>query len=158
MYSFRITKYNPCFRNEKGIYTQTEEWTSISDIGKIIFGKEFTMEAYLDIEQKYIQSVQLFIDEMKINDLKVSGLEIYEENDVFISEGMKVNRHQALLIIQKMLREELWCKLKQIGFEIHVGYDYYMYIVTKVKPQKTTIEKINQFGLFVEEVESPYLT
>ncbi|PFH81986.1 hypothetical protein [Bacillus sp. AFS088145] len=158
MYSFRITKYNPCFRNENDIYTRTEEWTSISDIGKILSGEEFTKKEYLEIERKYIQSVELCIDEMKANDLIVKGLEIYDENDLNISEGMKVNRQQALLIIQKMLREEMWCKLIQTGFEIHVGYDYYMYIVTKVKPQETTIDKIYQIGLFVEDVKSPYLT
>ncbi|MDX8362433.1 hypothetical protein [Cytobacillus sp. IB215316] len=33
-YQFRITKYNPAFRNCEGHYTKTDEWTSAYDIGK----------------------------------------------------------------------------------------------------------------------------
>lgn len=33
MQYFRITKYNPQFRNKQGEY-KNEEWTSVYDIGK----------------------------------------------------------------------------------------------------------------------------
>ncbi len=38
MKRYRISKYNPTFRTEEGIY-EKEEWTSYYDIGKIIAGK-----------------------------------------------------------------------------------------------------------------------
>ena len=38
MYGWRITKYNPAFRDERGAYLK-DEWTSVSDVGKS-FGDE----------------------------------------------------------------------------------------------------------------------
>jgi hypothetical protein len=34
MYKYRITKYNPIYRDPEGKYT-IEDWTAISDIGKV---------------------------------------------------------------------------------------------------------------------------
>jgi hypothetical protein len=40
MYQYRITKYNPVFRDEKGRCT-SEEWTSFGDVGEIVSVKEY---------------------------------------------------------------------------------------------------------------------
>lgn len=56
MKCWRITKYNPKFRNELGHY-QKKEWTSVSDIGKIFEGKQLTVEEYLNTENLYINSI-----------------------------------------------------------------------------------------------------
>ena len=43
-YQWRVTKYNPKFRDEFGHYTLIEEWTCPSQIGKTINGKKFTLD------------------------------------------------------------------------------------------------------------------
>ena len=49
MMHYRISKYNPKFRDEDGFYTR-KEWTSISDIGESFDGSEVTIHEYLEIE------------------------------------------------------------------------------------------------------------
>lgn len=51
MMNYRISKYNPKYRDEHGIYTR-DEWTSISDVGEYFNGYEVTMEEYLDTENR----------------------------------------------------------------------------------------------------------
>ncbi len=53
MMNFRISKYNPVFRDEYGCYTK-EEWTSISDVDKEICGVKLSLGGYLNIENKKI--------------------------------------------------------------------------------------------------------
>ena len=48
MYSWRIAKYNPKYRNNKGAFVKNE-WTSFSDIDKIFNGKKLTLENYIKI-------------------------------------------------------------------------------------------------------------
>jgi hypothetical protein len=45
MYAWRITKYNPAFRDERGAYLQ-DEWTGISDIEAVYDGEALTYAAY----------------------------------------------------------------------------------------------------------------
>jgi hypothetical protein len=60
-------------------------------------------------------------------------------------------------VCRLVLREILWCKLEsENGFYIHFGYDYYMYIGGPA-PSENSIAYGRQQGLFVEEMESPYL-
>jgi len=61
-------------------------------------------------------------------------------------------------VCRLVLREILWCKLESTnGFYIHFGYDYYMYVGSPVSSQRA-IDYGKQNGLYVEEMESPYLT
>lgn len=54
MYKYRISKYNPQYRNEEGCYTKNE-WTSYSDIGTIYEGRKFTKEEYLYVEKNIVK-------------------------------------------------------------------------------------------------------
>ncbi len=60
-----ITKYNPIYRNELGHYLK-DEWTSISDIGTIYNGIEFTFDEYVKVENLYVKSNFLTLDYLKI--------------------------------------------------------------------------------------------
>ena len=51
-----IVKYSSENYGENGVYTK-DEWTSRSDIGTVYEGKTFTLEKYLDVEQRYINVV-----------------------------------------------------------------------------------------------------
>ena len=56
-----IVKYSSENYGENGVYTK-DEWTSRSDIGTVYEGKTFTLEKYLDVEQRYINVVLSIMD------------------------------------------------------------------------------------------------
>ncbi|MDC4204578.1 MAG: hypothetical protein MPW14_07475 [Candidatus Manganitrophus sp.] len=74
MKQFRITKYNPKYRDALGVYTK-KEWTSYSDIGKNV-----TKEEYETIETAYIETAIGFLKEQEIVELRVVGLEDHGKN------------------------------------------------------------------------------
>jgi hypothetical protein len=168
VFYWRITKYNPLYRDENDHYLK-DEWTSFSDIDDV----NLTSEKYLFTENAYVNAVNCFISEMGITSLEVSDLEKYNLTDLdkkkleLFSEEM-INVYNSIRnrdvinikmvdnICKLALRETLWCKLKyEHGFVVHFGFDYYMYIGCSLKCEKA-IEKVNKSGLFVEPCESPY--
>jgi hypothetical protein len=68
--SYRITKYNPDKRNEKGHY-KVEEWTSISDIGKEFNETKFTYQDYISMEDKYITAFKSFANITRSRSLRL---------------------------------------------------------------------------------------
>lgn len=168
MICYRITKYNPKYRNTEGHYL-CDDWTSVADIGEIYNGKEITTSDYLLTEDKYFQAVKYFMDEMKLTELKIKGLERYDfasgldENsdklkEVYdrVKDGMTVKNPEIELVVKLILRDTLWAKLVSWDLEVHFGYDYYMYICSKDAPNQA-IDQIIESGLFVEPFKSPYL-
>ncbi len=77
MYKYRISKYNPIFRNSAGKY-MNDEWTSISDIGKIYNNKKFTQNEYIEIENKYISAIMLVVKKMNIDKMQVNNLYVWK--------------------------------------------------------------------------------
>lgn len=55
MICYRVSKYDPQYRIN-GIY-QKDEWTAISDVGKVYEGKMFTEDEYCNVEQSYVDFV-----------------------------------------------------------------------------------------------------
>lgn len=74
MYSWRVTKYNPIYRNELGHYKK-DEWISIGDIGTSFNGVVLTAEDYLRVETLYVNAVLQFLKCNKIDRLTVTSLE-----------------------------------------------------------------------------------
>ena len=74
MIKYRITKYNPKFRDKNGVYLK-DEWTSYDDIGQIRNYKEVAVEEYLNTEEKYIKAILSLLNEKKVNGLIISDLE-----------------------------------------------------------------------------------
>lgn len=111
-HQWRITKYNPAFRDENGNYTKIEEWTSPFEIGKTFNGKEFTFEDYCRVENAYINTILKFLNESKVSSLRILQLDkhnlslqdksslLYENNfnHVVLEEDMIVNKQKYLLI------------------------------------------------------------
>lgn len=161
MNCYRISKYNPEFRDENGIYTQ-EDWTSVSDIGRVFNGEKLTKEEYLRTENSYVNAVKTILTENNASKLLIDGLETYYDNtDVSalsfdesellaeIKNTMYVNKDKLELLIRMALREYLWCKLKSERVEIEFGYDYYMYIkCAEIKLE--IVQKLFYDGIFVE--------
>lgn len=167
-FQWRVTKYNPDFRDENGYYTIAEEWACPSEIGIFINGKEFTVNEYLQVEAAYINSIIKFMEESNIDSLRILQLEkmiseedrtspLYEPKfeKLVLKEDLMVNKNELRLICKMVLRNFIWCKLySKDQFFIHFGYDYYMYIGSNVNCQ-SAIRFAESNGLFVEPCTSP---
>lgn len=84
MHKYRISKYNPLFRDEDGSY-QKNEWTAISDIGKCFDGIVLTDEKYISVEDKYVNAVKLIIKFHSLTSLNVTNLCHSFSNEEFIN-------------------------------------------------------------------------
>jgi len=155
MHQYRITKYNPKYRDIHGRYL-VKEWTSFSDIGKKINGIILTENEYCNTESNYINVVCKILKTLNIEQLKIVYIENYYNKEINCSVNEYINVSILKKIIKMILREELWCKFESKDFYLHFGYDYYMYIGCLAK--REVINSIaNQHGLFVESFPSPYL-
>ncbi|MFD1864202.1 hypothetical protein ACTL32_08765 [Planococcus sp. FY231025] len=159
MNSVRITKYDPQNRDANGHYTLVDEWTSISDVGKSFQGKILTMEQYLAIEGKYIQAVEMLLQKNGSSDIAIVDLENHtDETAMDLSEGKTISHNLVSDLVKLILREKVWGRLVANNqFEIHFGYDYYMYFVGESLTDDIIEELRIINGLYVEEVRSPYL-
>lgn len=152
---WRVTKYNPKFRDENGTYTN-EEWSSFSDIGRSFQSKEFTIEEYKKCERLYVGAITTLMECNGITRLNVVDLEVYDEVES-IDKKTTLSKEEIVTFVPEVLREHLWCKLEyKDSFYVHFGYDYNMYIGSK-QECKNGIKKIKSSGLYTEEIESPYL-
>ena len=173
MISWRITKYNTRYRNEKDEY-QKDEWTSCHDIGKLYDGKEFTVNDYMAVENAYIYIILSLVKGANITTLTVKYLEKHNDS-INLDESLLVYTEEMIELFESLhegnvldirdiehlcrlvLREQLWCKLENDNkMFIHFGYDYYMYIGCLSNPEGV-INLIERIGLFIEKFESPYL-
>lgn len=170
MFHWRVTKYNPKYRNERGIYLK-DEWIMYSQIGTEC-GEEgiLTFEDYLKVEDAYVAAIIAFMESLHIETLMITHL----------SKRTKLKKHKhytaAMLDVHPMLtdlqsitkemivpttrlilRENIWCKLVSPAMYVHFGWDYYMYIGSKKKCMDA-VTLIEQSNLFVERGgQSPYL-
>lgn len=168
MYYWRITKYNPKYRDNNGRYMH-DEWTSIYDIGKCFNGKELTRVEYLSVETSYVNSILLIMIELNLKHMTITGLEkkgntfFTNISDKFtqrfydsIHDKMNVSFDDIGLFIKLTLRENIWGKLVSDHLEIHFGYDYYMYVCST-----NNLESVNKIvkikELFIEEFKSPHI-
>ncbi|WP_343338335.1 hypothetical protein [Terrisporobacter petrolearius] len=169
MMKYRISKYNPKYRDENGIYTR-DEWTSISDIGEYFNGYEVTMKEYSDIENRYVEAIDIILEYFKIKYLYIMELENEEnivndidddfcQNDIdmidFIKEGQELNIKEIKYVIRLTLRERFWCGLysKTTHIIIKPGYDFYINIISPELPQYI-INRINELGIYLEKINN----
>jgi hypothetical protein len=151
---WRVTRYDPAFRNERGAYTK-DTWISIGDVGEVYDGETLTMQEYERVESAYRQTVKAFADEAGIEQLQVRRWEVGEG----LSEGMVLPLVDAVAVVGRMLREEVRCKLEDPldRFAVHVGFDLYMYIGA-MGPCEHAVRRAAELGLFVDMgFVSPYL-
>lgn len=167
MYCWRITKYDPQYRDDEGRYIK-DDWTSFSDIGKFYEGKEFTLKEYMLMENKYIDAVISIMKYLQITTLEITNIEKYvdpdESNFEEMSNLLKTIKDRDLIDIESIpdvcrliLREQMWAKLKyKSAMFVHFGYDYYMYIGSSVDC-RNHLNNAKQPSLFIEPFESPYI-
>ena len=162
MKKFRITKYNPSFRNERGEYI-LDEWTSFSDIGKKFHNGVLGEKEYYETEDKYIQAINYILDEKNVFQMRVVQLEKYDNElsiplssyDRIVKDGLNTNsivgRAEIEILSKMILRELLWASIQSIDALtiIEFGYDYYMYI--RCNEISSSIKQmIFDLGLYIE--------
>lgn len=161
MFCWRISKYNPKFRDENGFYSKNE-WTDYSDIGKTFEGKLFTEQEYLNVEKSYISAIDSFMDCLQLDKLQVThliGHGLYK--DQMLIEGILIKNNEwydkdlIKFIAQANLRNKLNCRLESSSLIVRFSWDYYL-IIGSLNKCPQAMEKISQSGLFVEEVNPEY--
>ncbi len=152
MFQYRVTKYDPRFRDERGAYTR-DEWISVSDIGQVFDGVLLTPEAYQRTEDAYVEVAFAFVREARLS-LRV--VDPSSENGQSLSdEGRVLDPAEFDRALRAALRETFWCRFEGTDGFVHVGYDYYMYIGVQTDCPKA-IASAAATGLFVEPYVSPY--
>ena len=106
MKEYRISKYDPQFR-VNGAY-QKNEWTSVSDIGKVFDDGVLTFAEYLRVENEYIQFCLNAMKAAGVTGLSVCAPEIY-------CEGLRLPKRvcdtdSICEIIRWCLREKCWAR------------------------------------------------
>ena len=165
MIYFRVSKYNPIYRNEEGYYLK-DDWLDFSDVGHSNSGELLTMEKYIETESAY---VNVALDTARILNVKTLQLKMVERHndeelgnffgmhpDIDVKNDKEIEFGLFDEILRLLLRGAFWAKLVSERLEIHFGYDYYMYIgvIEKLVEAKSIPEK---HGLFIENRTSPYI-
>jgi hypothetical protein len=154
VFEFRVTKYDPAFRDRHRAYTR-DEWTSVSDIGQSFAGVLLTEPEYQRIEDAYATAAIAFMREAGVHSLTITGLENNWHVPLPFNEGSSLGLNDAGTVVRRVLREEFWCRLEAIAGFVHLGRDYYMYVgVSQQCPAAELFAR--HLGLFVEEFCSPY--
>jgi hypothetical protein len=154
VFEFRVTKYNPAYRDRRGLYLR-DEWTSVDDIGRVFTGEVLTPDAYQRVEDAYAATAVGFMRESGVASLVVMGLENHGGVPLSFAEGSALSLSESGAAIRHVLRGEFWCRLESPAGFIHLGYDYYMYVgVAQPCPGAAAFARQN--GLFVEPFRSPY--
>ncbi|MET9402950.1 S1 RNA-binding domain-containing protein [Kitasatospora sp. NPDC002965] len=162
-YVYRITKYDPSDRDERGYYTGTQE--AVSDHGLV--------------EAAYLQAVAAFAEDSGVRHLAVrepqaplgfvhfgaeSAVEdgglagLFPSDLTGFHDGAQVTVPFGLELVRAMLRDSgAWCRLEVEGtFAVHVGWDQYVYVGSNV-PCEAALARTRELGLFPEPLDaSPY--
>lgn len=172
MYEFRVTKYNPKFRDNDGIFLK-DEWTCPSEVNCNFDGKRFTKEEYLNIEAQYINAILAFMEFNKLDHLRIVDLEVEnlkkdlrkrsnrgmiesEFKKIKLYEDKSLNIKDLKIVLKMILRNFIWCRLEiHNRFFAYFGWDFYMYVGC-VNCYNNTVNRIENNGLFVEDFKSPY--
>lgn len=74
MHEYRVTKYNPAFRDHSGAYTKVE-WTMFTQTGQTFSGVVLSSDEYERVEEAYVPSALSFLRESGLRSMRVAGLE-----------------------------------------------------------------------------------
>ncbi|MBH0173622.1 hypothetical protein IHV09_08640 [Fictibacillus sp. 23RED33] len=171
MHKYRITKYNPLFRDAEGRFTR-DEWTSISDIGKVFENQELTIEMYKKTEDSYIKAVHLTMDFLNLPHLHARNIiKSFHDNQflALINDNIELYPKDMLQYYfstnnnEKITHEDIdkHCRLQlreawgsalfyPQKCKLFIGYDYLMSIHSHI-PLDPIFQSIQNLGLFVEE-------
>jgi len=127
MVEYRVTKYDPALRDDRGAYIR-DEWTSFADIGRTFNGAVLTEAEYRSVEQAYVDSAVAFAREGGLSLLTVRGLEHHKQLPREFREGSALSLDEVGNMIRQILRDDFWCRFESPHGFLHFGWDFYMYI------------------------------
>lgn len=155
-YEYRVTKYDPSNRDERGVYA-VDEWIMFSQVGSVVGGKLLTMEEYQRTEDAYVATAISFLRESGSQTVTVRQLEDPrgEAAKLKVHEECGLNHKHASFLMRLILRNLAWCKLESDGGIVHFGWDYYMYVGVRIPCDESRVLAGNH-GLFVEDSPSPF--
>ena len=153
MNEYRVTKYNPAFRDQSGAYTKVE-WIPFTQIGQTFSGVLLTSDEYERVEEAYVQAALSFLSESGLFSMRVAGLENPRTQPLDFKNDSVLPLDRISEIIRRILREEFWCRLEGSEGFIHFGWDYYMYVGVP-HPCPAAEARAAELGLYVEEFASP---
>lgn len=154
----RVTKYDPRMRDRTGRFAG-EDWTSVHDVGRTFGGTVFSEQAYLAVEDAYVRAIRLFLDDLGLTEMHVTGIEMPDPAGALdgVAEGMALPVARCADLARAILRETIWARLEAPGAAfVHFGYDFYMYFGAD-RPYDRALQGISALGLFAEPCRSPYL-
>lgn len=151
---FRVTKYDPAFRDARGSYLR-DDWITFDQIGESFSGVTLTEQEYLRVEGAYSEAAIAFMREAGIRHLNVVGLENHRNAALTFGESSVIGDVEFASVLPRLLRAEFWCRLESAEGFLHFGYDYYMYIGVP-RPCPEAAKLAARLGLFVEPMPSPY--
>ena len=138
----QISKYDPKHLNAEGNFSDLDEWTDISEVGKIFDNEKFQLVDYLSIEKQYILCINQIFSFFSDEQFKIADLEKHEESHSYddisidyssIVESKMIDRKWLDDIIKLNLRGVIYCKIK-LDFNNFIVFDaeMYIYIVTNI--------------------------
>jgi small subunit ribosomal protein S1 len=161
-YVFRVTKYDPADRDERGSYQGPED--VVSDRGEVEAAYLRAVAAFaadtgvgrLVVREPQVPSPVPFGGEPAVKGFGLDGL-LPSGPDGF-HDGAEVPLDTGLELVRIMLRGDgVWCRLEVDDvFAVHVGWDQYVYVSSAV-PCTKAVARTRELGLFPEPMDvSPY--
>lgn len=159
---YRITKYDPADRDDRGAYRGSED--VLSDHGPVEAAYLAAVAAFaedagvtwLTIRDPAVSGVVHFGVEPPIDGHGLHGL--FPPDLTGYHDGARVTLDVGRELVRAMLRDNgAWCRLEsEDRFFVHVGYDQYLYIGS-TQPCERAVALTTASGLFVEPLAgSPY--
>jgi hypothetical protein len=168
---WRISKYDPAFRDGNYVY-QRNEWTSVTDIGRTFDGATLDVETYLATETAHVEAVRAFMVDAGVTVLTVTDLEPPDGIEFLqgcglpdladlsrrlqgLTDGVDLSGPALDESIRLLLRQAIWCRLVHSDRFV-VDVDEYLYVsVGTVADSSRAIARTLELGLFVEKTRDP---
>ena len=144
----RISKY------EENTNVHTEEWTSISDIGKRYGNNVLTYDEYLLIENHYLTCIDEIMTAANQATFRIENLEKYSK--VQWKNNQLIDVSNMIRFVRDCLREKCWARLIGENSYVHIGYDFYIYVGVSID-LSTVFSIVKENQLHCKEMVSPYL-
>ncbi|MFC9250021.1 RNA-binding protein [Amycolatopsis thailandensis] len=161
-YVYRITKYDPADRDDRGTYRGSEDVSSdhgpveAAYLAAVTAFAEDTGVTLLAIRDPEVTGFVHFGVEPPVDGHGLHGL--FPSDLTGYHDGAPITVDVGRELVRAMLRDNgAWCWLEaEDRFFVHIGYDRYMYIGSD-RPCGHAVALTSANGLFAEQVDgSPY--
>jgi len=104
LHEFRISKYDSKYRINEDFLK--EDWTSISDVGKIFNGEELTYSEYEQTENRYLKLIEEICSVLKLNQIMITDIEDCWGVCKYHNSEIVTSVEQIIDIVKDCLREK----------------------------------------------------